>query len=67
MGSLARAIVVFSVTPKRQVHISGKKVGGKRPFLDALEVIRHLCTELNETETIFPGTKLRLVYKLVSD
>ena len=31
------------------------------------EVIRHLCTELNQTETVFPGTNLRLVYKLVSD
>ena len=31
------------------------------------EVIRHLCTELNQTETVFPGTKLRLVYQLVSD
>jgi prepilin-type processing-associated H-X9-DG protein len=31
------------------------------------EMIRHLCNELNQTETIFPGTKLRLVYKLVSD
>jgi sugar-specific transcriptional regulator TrmB len=31
------------------------------------EVIRHLCNELNQTETIFPGTSLRLVYKLVSD
>jgi predicted nucleic acid-binding Zn-ribbon protein len=30
------------------------------------EVIRHLCTELNQTETIFPGTNLRLVYELVS-
>jgi hypothetical protein len=26
----------------------------------------HLCKELNETETIFPGTHLRLVYELVS-
>ena len=31
------------------------------------EVIRHLCNELNQTETIFPGTQLRLVYELVSD
>jgi prepilin-type processing-associated H-X9-DG protein len=31
------------------------------------EVIRHLCTELNQTETIFPGTNLRLAYELVSD
>ncbi len=31
------------------------------------EVIRHLCNELNQTETIFPGTNLRLVYELVSD
>ncbi len=30
------------------------------------EVIRHLCTELNMTETIFPATTLRLVYELVS-
>ena len=30
------------------------------------EVIRHLCAELNLTETIFPGTTLRLVYELVS-
>jgi hypothetical protein len=30
------------------------------------EVIQHLCTELNATETIFPDTDLRLVYELVS-
>jgi predicted nucleic acid-binding Zn-ribbon protein len=30
------------------------------------EVIAHLCNELNQTETIFPGTNLRLVYELVS-
>jgi predicted nucleic acid-binding Zn-ribbon protein len=30
------------------------------------EVIRHLCTELDQTETIFPGTNLRLVYELVA-
>ena len=29
-------------------------------------VIRHLCAELNGTETLFPGTNLRLIYKLVS-
>ena len=27
--------------------------------------VRHLCEELNATETIFPGTTLRLVYELV--
>jgi len=31
------------------------------------EVIGHLCAELNQTETVFPGTHLRLVYALVSD
>jgi predicted nucleic acid-binding Zn-ribbon protein len=31
------------------------------------EVIRHFCDELNQTETIFPGTQLRLIYELVSD
>ena len=30
------------------------------------ETLRHLCAELNETETKFPGTNLRLVYDLVS-
>lgn len=30
------------------------------------EVLRHLCRELNSTETIFPGTTLRLNYELVS-
>uniref|UniRef100_UPI0025E96DEC putative transposase n=1 Tax=Thiohalocapsa sp. TaxID=2497641 RepID=UPI0025E96DEC len=31
------------------------------------KVIRHLCNELNQTETVFPGTSLRLVYELVSN
>ena len=31
--------MVFSVTAKRRVHISGKKIGGKRRFLDALDYI----------------------------
>jgi hypothetical protein len=30
------------------------------------DVIRHLCEELNATETIFPGTGLKLIYKLGS-
>jgi len=30
------------------------------------EAIRHLCAELNATETIFPDTDLRLVYELLS-
>jgi hypothetical protein len=30
------------------------------------EAIRHLCDELNATETLFPPTELRLIYKLVS-
>ena len=30
------------------------------------ETLRHLCAGLNETETKFPGTNLRLVYDLVS-
>ena len=30
------------------------------------EAARHLCTEINATETIFPGTELRLIYELVS-
>ncbi len=30
------------------------------------ESIRYLCEELNSTETVFPGTNLRLVYELVS-
>jgi hypothetical protein len=30
------------------------------------QVIRHLCDELNATESLFPGTDLRLIYKLGS-
>jgi hypothetical protein len=30
------------------------------------EVIRHLCDELNAAETLFPGTELKLIYKLGS-
>lgn len=30
------------------------------------EAIRHLCDELTSTETVFPGTDLRIVYELVS-
>jgi hypothetical protein len=29
-------------------------------------VVQDLCEELNTTETIFPGTELRLIYKLGS-
>lgn len=30
------------------------------------EAVRHLCEELNATETIFPGTELKLIYHLGS-
>ena len=30
------------------------------------EAVRHLCDEINATETLFPGTVLRLIYELVS-
>ena len=30
------------------------------------QAVRHLCDELNSTETVFPGTELRLIYELVS-
>ena len=30
------------------------------------QAVRHLCEELNATETVFPGTELRLIYELVS-
>jgi hypothetical protein len=30
------------------------------------DAIRHLCEELNATETLFPGTELKLIYKLGS-
>jgi hypothetical protein len=29
------------------------------------QAIRHLCDELNATETVFPGTDLRLVYEII--
>ena len=30
------------------------------------ESVNHLCDELNATETVYPGTNLRMVYELVS-
>ena len=30
------------------------------------DAVRHLCAELNSTETLFPGTELRLIYEPVS-
>ena len=30
------------------------------------QAVKHLCDELNSTETLFPGTELRLIYELVS-
>ncbi len=30
------------------------------------EVVRHLCNELNDSMTLFPGTNMRLIYELVS-
>jgi hypothetical protein len=30
------------------------------------EAVRHLCDELNATETLIPGTDLRLIYKVGS-
>jgi hypothetical protein len=30
------------------------------------QAVKHLCDELNNTETLFPGTELRLIYELVS-
>jgi hypothetical protein len=30
------------------------------------QALKHLCAELNATETHFPGTELRLIYELVS-
>ena len=29
-------------------------------------VMQHLCDELNATQTVFPGTELRIVYQQVS-
>ncbi len=37
---------------------------GLDPFLN--KIVLKLCKQLNETETAFPGTERRLIYKLVS-
>ncbi len=28
------------------------------------EIVRHICEELTATETVFPGTDLRLIYEI---
>jgi predicted RNase H-like nuclease (RuvC/YqgF family) len=30
------------------------------------DAVKHLCAEINSTETVFPGTDLRLIYELVA-
>ena len=30
------------------------------------DAVHHICAELNETKTLFPGTELRVIYELVS-
>ena len=30
------------------------------------DAVKHLCAEINFTETFFPGTDLRLIYELVA-
>lgn len=32
----------------------------------SMEAIKYLCNELNDTQTIFPGTELQMVYEVVS-
>jgi hypothetical protein len=29
------------------------------------QVVQHVCEELKATETVYPGTELRLVYELI--
>ena len=28
------------------------------------QILRHICAELTATETVFPGTDLRLIYEI---
>jgi hypothetical protein len=44
----------------RLVRDSSKDCGPMRPHD---EVVRHICAELTPTETVFPGTELRLIYE----
>jgi hypothetical protein len=30
------------------------------------DAVTYLCSELNDTETVYPGTNLRVIYELVS-
>jgi len=45
----------------RLARDSSKDCGPMRPHD---EVVRHICAELTATETVFPGTDLRLIYKI---
>ena len=36
------------------------------PSHSADKSVQHLCEEMNKTETIFPGTNFRLIYKMGS-
>jgi hypothetical protein len=43
-----------------------KRIGDPLANTSSDLAVRHLCAELNTTETLFPGTELRLIYDLVS-
>src|ERR1700692_4844077 len=38
----------------------------KWPKSSSDHAVSHLCAEINATETLFPGTELRLIYELVA-
>ena len=65
--SLLRAIYVADADPLPDEEYATLTVRLHHPANhSAYETLRHLCAELNETETQYPGTNLRLVYDLVS-
>jgi len=49
-------------TENKILNVSLHSLSNERSNKIALK----LCKKLNETETVFPGTEMRLLYKLVS-
>ena len=71
-----RPLYEATLTPQQIANIFGtvEKSGGRTAVgkgvdvaKKANEIIKHLCAELNATETEYPDTNLKLIFKSVSE
>jgi hypothetical protein len=65
--SLVKKMCYATIYPSGLYLVSSRRPSISRTTRAAQaheEIVRHLCAELTEIETVFPGTDLRLVYEI---